>query len=75
MQHVHNTPAPFPVGIHRSYFKYPCAELSLQRLLLHVSVLVCSGDHTIKLHSWPAGKPAQVLQDSGHTRTPWTVSD
>jgi hypothetical protein len=41
---------------------------------LPVVVLVRSGDHTIKLHSWPAGKPAQVLQDNRHTRTPWTVS-
>ncbi|WIA09393.1 hypothetical protein OEZ85_008799 [Tetradesmus obliquus] len=32
------------------------------------------GDHTIKLHSWPEGKPVKTLQENGHTRTPWTVS-
>jgi hypothetical protein len=37
-------------------------------------LLVCSGDHTIKLHSWPEGQPVAALQENGHTRTPWTVS-
>lgn len=44
-----------------------------QQSHLHM-LLVRSGDHTIKLHSWPEGKPVKTLQENGHTRTPWTVS-
>jgi hypothetical protein len=47
-----------------------------QATLAHLHMLlVCSGDHSIKLHSWPEGKPVKALQENGHTRTPWTVSN